>query len=44
MYTFTSNLDKMYASLPEDTKICQGDDIIAANNVETVEIPDFLKK
>lgn len=31
--TITSNLDKMYASLPEDIKICQGDDIIAANNV-----------
>ena len=40
----TSNLDKMYASLPEDIKICRGDDNITLSNNETVKIPDFLKK
>lgn len=40
----TSCLDKMYASLPEDIKMCRGDDSIMENNTETVEIPDFLKK
>jgi len=40
----TSNLDEMYASLPEDIKICRGDDNMVVNDIETMEIPDFLKK
>ena len=33
-----------HASLPEDIKICLGDDNTTLSNIETVEIPNFLKK
>lgn len=42
--TITSILDKMYASLPDDIKICRGNDNIVANDAEQIAIPDFLKK
>jgi len=42
--TIRTNLDKMYASLPDDMKICRGDDNSTLSNVEIIEIPDFLKK
>ena len=42
--TITNSLDKMYASLPEDIKMCRENGSIIENNPEIIEIPDFLKK
>ena len=42
--TIMISLEEMYASLPEDIKMCRGDDNIIEHNAESIEIPDFLKK
>ncbi len=44
VYTMTNRIDRMYASLPEDIKMCRKNGNIITDNPETIEIPDYLKK